>query len=66
MTSQLGGLAGDEGFDAVELSRHANLEAWRDKNARLAVVIRSSDAHYLGDIALSGARPNSLFLRPRR
>jgi len=49
VNSQLGGLAGDEGFDAVELSRHANLEAWRDKTLGLPV-IRSSDAHYLGDI----------------
>ncbi len=49
VTSQLGGPSGDEGFNAVELSRHATLEAWRDKTLGLPV-IRSSDAHYLGDI----------------
>ncbi|HRR35067.1 MAG TPA: PHP domain-containing protein [Kiritimatiellia bacterium] len=49
VTSQLGGLAGDEGFDAVELSRHAVLDAWRGKTLGLPV-IRSSDAHYLNDI----------------
>lgn len=46
VTSQLGGLAGDEGFDAVELSRHADAVAWKDKTRGLPVV-RSSDAHYL-------------------
>jgi len=45
VTSQLGGLFGDEGFDAVELTRHANLEEWRDKTLGLPV-IRSSDAHH--------------------
>jgi PHP family Zn ribbon phosphoesterase len=52
VTSQLGGLAGDEGFDAVELSRHADVTAWRSKTLGLPV-IRSSDAHFLDDI---GAR----------
>lgn len=47
--SQLGGIAGDEGFDAVELSRFATFPAWKDKLRGLAV-IRSSDAHYLADI----------------
>lgn len=45
VTSQLGGLFGDEGFDAVELTRYANLEEWRDKTLGLPV-IRSSDAHH--------------------
>jgi predicted metal-dependent phosphoesterase TrpH len=49
VTSQLGGLAGDEGFDAVELSRHADAAAWREKTGGLPF-IRSSDAHYLADI----------------
>jgi PHP family Zn ribbon phosphoesterase len=49
ITSQLGGLAGDEGFDAVELSRHADVAAWAEKTAGLPF-IRSSDAHYLDDI----------------
>lgn len=47
--SQLGGIAGDEGFDAVELSRFAKLDEWKDKLRGLAV-IRSSDAHYLENI----------------
>ena len=46
VTSQLGGLAGDEGFDAVELSRSADVASWRRKTLGLAV-IRSSDSHYL-------------------
>lgn len=46
VTSQLGGLAGDEGFDAVELSRAADVVAWAPKVMGLPVV-RSSDAHYL-------------------
>lgn len=45
VTSQLGGLAGDEGFDAVELSRHADALSWKPKTMGLPV-IRSSDAHY--------------------
>ncbi len=49
VTSQLGGLAGDEGFDAVELSRHADVALWRDKTLGLPF-IRSSDAHYLDGI----------------
>ena len=49
VTSQLGGLAGDEGFDAVEISRHADVAAWRGKLLGLPV-IRSSDAHYLDAI----------------
>lgn len=49
VTSQLGGIAGDEGFDAVEFSRHAKVEEWIPKAKGLAY-IRSSDAHYLADI----------------
>jgi len=49
VTSQLGGLAGDEGFDAVELSRHADLAVWREKTLGLPF-IRSSDAHFLDGI----------------
>jgi len=49
VTSQLGGLAGDEGFDAVELSRHADVAVWQPKTLGLPV-IRSSDAHYLDGI----------------
>ena len=49
VTSQLGGLAGDEGFDAVELSRHAEVAAWSDKILGLPL-IRSSDAHDLASI----------------
>lgn len=49
VTSQLGGLSGDEGFDAVEFSRHARLEEWEEKALGLSW-IRSSDAHYLNDV----------------
>ena len=49
VTSQLGGLAGDEGFDAVELGRHADVAAWREKTLGLSF-IRSSDAHDLDGI----------------
>jgi PHP family Zn ribbon phosphoesterase len=49
VTSQLGGLAGDEGFDAVELSRHADVAVWGARTAGLPF-IRSSDAHYVADI----------------
>ena len=49
VTSQLGGLSGDEGFDAVELSRHADVAVWSAKTTGLPF-IRSSDAHYTDDI----------------
>ncbi len=49
VTSQLGGLAGDEGFDAVELSRHADVAVW-SKRALGLPFIRSSDAHFLDGI----------------
>ncbi|MFA7174249.1 MAG: PHP domain-containing protein [Kiritimatiellia bacterium] len=52
VTSQLGTLAGDEGFDAVELSQHAAVEVWRSRCLGLPV-LRNSDAHYLDDIGLS-------------
>lgn len=44
--SQLGVLAGDEGFDAMEVSAHADEAAWRQKVFPMPL-IRSSDAHYL-------------------
>ncbi len=49
VTSQLGGLAGDEGFDAVEISRRADVALWRDKTRGLPI-IRSSDSHFLDAI----------------
>jgi hypothetical protein len=57
VTSQLGGLAGDEGFDAVELSRHADALSWRPK-AKGLPVIRSSDAHYLDMIGAFWSEAN--------
>jgi PHP family Zn ribbon phosphoesterase len=49
--SQLGGLSGDEGFDAVELSRHAQKSDWTPKILGLPI-LRSSDAHTLAPIGL--------------
>jgi len=49
VTSQLGGLHGDEGFDAVEVSRHADMAAWQERTGGVPI-IRSSDAHYLEGI----------------
>lgn len=49
VTSQLGGLAGDEGFDAVELTRHAPPDLWASRTLGLPV-LRSSDAHHPDDI----------------
>lgn len=49
--SQLGVLSGDEGFDAMELSRTADLATWLPKTAP-AALIRSSDAHNLEDLGL--------------
>ena len=49
VTSQLGSLAGDEGFDAVELSRYAVVSEWRKRCMGLPI-LRNSDAHYLNDI----------------
>ncbi len=47
--SQLGAINGDEGFDAVEVSRHSDLRSWRHKCCGLPV-LRNSDAHYCDDI----------------
>ena len=44
--SQLGGLSGDEGFDAIELTCHATKADWTDKIHGLPI-LRSSDAHHL-------------------
>lgn len=49
VTSQLGSLAGDEGFDALELSKYAQREAWLERSTGLPI-LRGSDAHYLDDI----------------
>lgn len=49
--SQLGLLSGDEGFDAMELSRTACESEWRPKAGTIPF-IRSSDAHNLNDIGL--------------
>lgn len=48
--SQLGGISGSEGFDAVEFSRTADETIWRDKVPSFAIT-RSSDAHNLDDVA---------------
>lgn len=48
--SQLGAILPEAAFDAVELSRTANEEAWLPKVAAYAVT-RSSDAHNLDDVA---------------
>lgn len=48
--SQLGGISGAEGFDAVEFSRTADETLWREKVSGYAVT-RSSDAHNLDDVA---------------
>lgn len=48
--SQLGGISGSEGFDAVEFSRTADETIWRDKVTDFAIT-RSSDAHNLDDVA---------------
>ena len=47
--SQLGGLSGNEGFDAVELTCHASKADWTDKICGLPI-LRSSDAHHLNAI----------------
>lgn len=48
--SQLGGISGAEGFDAVEFSRTADETLWCGKVPGYAVT-RSSDAHNLDDVA---------------
>jgi PHP family Zn ribbon phosphoesterase len=50
VTSQLGAVPLDVGFDAVELSRTADEALWLPRAAGLAVT-RSSDAHNLDDVA---------------
>jgi len=47
--SQLGGLSGDEGFDAVELTCYSAQADWTDKIHGLPI-LRSSDAHHLNAI----------------
>ena len=49
--SQLGVLSGKEGLDAMELSRTANLDEWRERTEGYALV-RSSDSHNLDDVGL--------------
>ena len=48
--SQLGGISGAEGFDAVEFSRTADESVWWEKVPGYAIT-RSSDAHNLDDVA---------------
>lgn len=47
--SQLGGISGNERFDAVELTCHAAKADWTDKIHGLPI-LRSSDAHHLNAI----------------
>ena len=49
ISSQLGTLAGDEGFEAMELTRHAERALWRRRFAGLPILC-SSDSHQLHDI----------------
>ena len=49
IVSQLGGLSGDEGFDAVELTGYAAKADWIDKIHGLPI-LRSADAHHLDAI----------------
>ncbi len=49
MFSQLGGLNGDEGFDAVELTRFASPAAWKPQTRNLPTLLHS-DAHFVTDI----------------
>lgn len=49
--SQLGVLSGNEGFDAMELSRTADAAHWRQRTGTLPLV-RSSDSHNLDDLGL--------------
>ena len=49
ISSQLGALAGDEGFEAMELTRHAERALWRRRYPGLPILC-SSDAHELHDI----------------
>lgn len=47
--SQLGGLSGHEGFDAVELTRMSAKKDWLEKICGFPI-LRSSDAHYLNAV----------------
>ena len=49
ISSQLGVLSGDEGFDAMELTRHAERAIWRRRFPGLPILC-ASDAHQLQDI----------------
>ena len=49
--SQLGVLSGEEGFDAMELSRTADETVWRRRTGDMPL-IRSSDSHNIDDIGL--------------
>ena len=49
VSSQLGELTGDEGFDAMELTRHAERALWRQRYPGLPILC-ASDAHQLCDI----------------
>jgi len=49
VSSQLGMLSGDEGFDAMELTRHAKPAYWRNRFPGLPVLC-ASDAHELDEI----------------
>lgn len=57
VSSQLGVLAGDEGFEAMELTRHAERALWRQRYPGLPVVC-SSDAHELQDIGTAWNEAN--------
>ncbi len=52
VVARFGVLSGNEGFDAMEISRHARPESWR-RHAGPLPLIASSDAHYLDDIGQS-------------
>ena len=55
--SQLGILSGEEGFDAMELSRTADEAAWRPRIGDMPL-IRSSDSHNIDDIGLVWTEAN--------
>jgi len=52
ISSQLGVLTGDEGFEAMELTRHAQRALWRQRFPGLPILC-ASDAHQLCDIGMS-------------
>lgn len=55
--SQLGVLSGEEGFDAMELSRTADETVWRRRTGDMPL-IRSSDSHNIDDIGLVWTEAN--------